>query len=129
MSNSSSARREKGKKKRQGETSPPDEKQVPAESVESFLSRSSADSGFQGDDDGFTWESVVGQAALDDSLSSFSRLPSSIEPKLTRKEERRRKRAEDLAKELEEETDINLTDEDLQEKDSSSRNLSPTQFL
>ena len=31
--------------------------------------------------------------------------------------------------ELEEETDINLTDEDLQEKDSSSRNLSPTQFL
>ncbi len=125
MPNNSSARRDKSEKKknRQRGTTPL-EKQVPAESVESFLSRSSADSGFQEDDDRFTWKSAAGEAALDNSLSSFSRPSSSAEPKETKREERARKRREDLAKEL-------LSDEDLEKKDSGSRklSLSPTQFL
>ncbi len=70
----------------------PPEKQVPAESVESFLSRASAESGFQEDDDSVTWESAAGEAALDDSLSSFYRESSSAEPRETRKEARARKR-------------------------------------
>ena len=37
--------------------------------MESFLSRSASDSGFQGDDDEVTWESTAGGAALDNSLS------------------------------------------------------------
>jgi hypothetical protein len=124
MPNNSSARRDKEKKKnRRGEPTPLF-KQVPAEGVESFLSRSSADSGFQGDDDKFSWESVVGEAALDKSLSSFSRLSSSAEPKETRKEEKARKRKEDLAKELDEESNITLSDDDHEVKDSGSRKLS-----
>ncbi len=80
MPNNSSARRGKSEKKKKQREPTPLEKQVPAESVESFLSRSSADSGFQEDDDVFTWESTTGEAALDNSLSSFSRLSSSSEP-------------------------------------------------
>jgi hypothetical protein len=131
MPNNSSARREKEKKRNKKRECTPLEKQVPAESVESFLSRSSADSGFQEDDDVYTWGSAAGEATLDSSLSSFSRLSSSAEPKRTRQEERARKRREDLAKELEEESDIELSDEDLEVKDSGSRklSLSPTQFL
>ncbi len=76
-------------------------------------------------------QQLAGEAALDNSLSSFSRSSSSAEPKGTRKEERARKRREGLAKELDEESDINLSDEDLEVKDSGSRklSLSPTQFL
>ncbi len=61
---------------------------------------------------------------LDGSLSSFSRLSSSAEPKRTRQEDRARKRREDLAKELDEESDIELSDGDLEVKDSGSRKLS-----
>jgi hypothetical protein len=92
MPNNSTARREKGKKKRRGETSPSSPQQVAAGSVESFLSRSAADSGFQGDDDEVTWESATGEAALDNSLSSFHRVTSSAEPMETRKERRARER-------------------------------------
>jgi hypothetical protein len=133
MPNNSSARRDKEKKKNKRGEPTPLEKQVPAESVESFLSRSSADSGFQGDDDELTWESVAGEAALDSSLSSFSRLSSSAEPKRTRQEERARKRREDLAKELDNESDVTLSDESVDKENSGSRNLSlspaETQFL
>jgi hypothetical protein len=131
MPNNSSARRDKEKKKNRHREPPPPEKQVPAEGVESFLSRSSADSGFQEGDDKFTWESAAGEAALDNSLSSFSWSSLSAEPKGTRKEERARKTREELAKELDEESDINLSDEDFEVKDSGSRklSLSPTQFL
>ncbi len=94
MPNNSNARRDKDRKKNRRREPTPLEKQVPAEGVESFLSRSSADSGFQGDDDKFSWESVVGEAALDNSLSSFSRLSSSAEPKETRKEKRARNKEE-----------------------------------
>ena len=113
MPNNSSARRDKEKKRNRQREPTPLEKQVPAESVESFLSRSSADSGFQEDDDVYTWRSAAGEATLDSSLSSFSRLSSSAEPKRTRQEERARKRREDLAKEIDEESDIN---EDLEVK-------------
>ncbi len=74
--------------------------------MESFLSRSATDSGFQEDDEDVTWESAAGQAALDDSLSPFTRPPST----LTRKEERKRMRKLALDKELEDESDIDLTD-------------------
>jgi hypothetical protein len=111
MPNNSAARREKGKNKRRGETSPSPPQQVAAGSVESFLSRFATDSGFQEDDEEVTWESVAGQAAMDLSLSSLTRPPSSLEPKLTRKEERRRMRKVALEKELENESDIDLTDE------------------
>jgi hypothetical protein len=43
---------------------------------------------------------------MDNSLSSFSRLSSSAEPKETRKEERARRRKELLEKELEDESDV-----------------------
>ncbi len=102
---------------------------VDAEGVGSFLSRSSADSGFQGDDDKFSWESVVGEAALDKSLSSFSRLSSSAEPKETRKEERARKRKEDLAKELDEESNITLSDDSIDKEDTRSRKRSLSLLL
>ncbi len=107
--------------------------------MESFLSQSASDSGFQGEDDDVTWESVAGQAAMDESLSSLSRPPSSLEHKPTRKEERRRKRSEALQKELDEEPDISLSDDDHQETEpaflretepaSRKSSLSPTQFL
>ena len=72
--NNSTARREKEKKKkRRGETSPSPPQQVTEESVESFLSRSASDSGFQGEDDEVIWESAAGEVALDNSLSSFRR--------------------------------------------------------
>ncbi len=102
-------------------------KPVPAENVESFLSRSSADSGFQEHDDQYTWDSVEGEAASD-SLSSFSRLSSSAEPKESRSE-RRNRRKELLEKQLEDESEITLSDGS--EKVSGSRKLflSPTQFL
>jgi hypothetical protein len=131
MPNNSSARRDTEKKKNGPREPTPLEKQVPAESVESFLSRSSADSGFQGDDDKFSWDSVVGEAALDNSLSSFSRLSSSAEPKETRKEGRERRRKETLAKELEEESDITLSDDSINKEDSGPRKLflSPTQYF
>jgi hypothetical protein len=73
MPNNSSARRGKNEKKNRRREPTPLEKQVPAEGVESFLSRPSADSGLQGDDDQFSWESAAGEAALGNSLSSFSR--------------------------------------------------------
>jgi hypothetical protein len=65
MPNNSSARRDKNEKKNRRREPASLSKQVPAEGVESFFSRSSADSGFQGDDDKFSWESVAGEAALD----------------------------------------------------------------
>jgi hypothetical protein len=132
MPNNSTARREKEKKKkRRGETSQSSPQQVAEQSVESFLSRSASDSGFQEEDDEVAWESVVGQAAMDDSLSSLTRPPSSLEPKLTRKEERRRARKEALEKELDEESDISLSDDDRQGTEPASRkiSLSPIQFL
>jgi hypothetical protein len=131
MPNNSSARRDKSEKKKKRREPTPLVKQVPTENVESFLSRSSADSGFQGDDENFTWESVAGEAVLDDSLSSFSRLSSSAEPKESRSERRKREK-ELLEKELEDEFDITLSEDGNEEKDSGSRKLSlssPTQFL
>jgi hypothetical protein len=124
MPNNSSARRDKNEKKNRRREPTPLAKQVPAEGVESFLSRSSADSGFQDDDENVTWESAAGEAALDNSLSSFSRLPSSAEPKETKKEERARKRKKKLAKELDEESDITLSDDSIDKEDSGSRKLS-----
>ncbi len=59
MPNNSAARREKGKKKRREETSPSPPQQVTEESVESFLSRSTTDPGFQEDDEDVTWESEL----------------------------------------------------------------------
>ncbi len=69
---------------------------------------------------------------MDNSLSSFSRLSSSAEPKETRNEERARKRREKLTKELEDEdSDLTLSSDSSEEKDSGSRklSLSLTQFL
>jgi hypothetical protein len=135
MPNNSSARRDKEKKKNKQRESTPLEKQFQAEGVKSFISRSSADSGFQGDDDKFSWESAAGEAAgeaaLDNPLSSFSRLSSSAEPKETRKEEKVRKIKEDLEKELDVESDITISDDSSDKKDSRTRklSLSPTQFF
>ncbi len=91
--------------------------------MESFLSRSATDSGFQDEDVEVTWESAAGEAALDNSLSSFRRE--------TVKEAKKRARKEALAKELNEESDISNGDDDRQMKASASRktSLSPTQFL
>ncbi len=91
--------------------------------MESFLSRSASDSGFQVEDDEVTWESTAGEAALDNSLSSFHRK--------TIKEAKKRARKEALEKELNEEADISDGDDDRQMKASASRktSLSPTQFL
>ncbi len=92
--------------------------------MESFLSRSASDSGFQGEDDEVTWESTAGVAALDDSLSSLHRE--------TVKEAKKRARKEALEKELEDESDIDLTDEEgSKSKDPNPRktSLSPNQFL
>ena len=89
--------------------------------MESFLSRSASDSGFQGDDDEVTWESAAGEAAWDNSLSSFCRV--------TVKEAKKRARKEALAKELEDESDVDLTDEEgSKAKDPNPRkiSLSPT---
>jgi hypothetical protein len=133
MPKNSDARRSKREKKKNGRgepsLSPP--QQVLETSVESFLSRSATGSGFQKDVEDISWDSVVGQAALDESLSSLSRPPSSLEPKLTRKEERRKKRREALQKELDEVSDISLSDDDRQGTEPASRkiSLSPTQFL
>jgi hypothetical protein len=132
MQNNSTARREKGKKKkRREETIPSPPQQITEESVESFLSRSATDSGFQEDDEDVTWESVAGQAAMNGSLSSLTRPPSSLEPKLTRKEERKRMRKVALQKEVDEESGISLSDDDRQETEPASRKTSPspTQFL
>jgi hypothetical protein len=65
------------------------------------------------------------------SLSSFHRVSSSAEPRETRNEERARKRKEDLEKELENESDITLSDDSSDKEDSAQRklSLSPTQFL
>ncbi len=100
--------------------------------MESFLSRSASDSGFQGEDDEVTWESASGEAAWNNSLSSSR-------PKETVNEAKKRRRKEKLAKELEDEADISLSDSDrqetepasLREKEPASRktSLSPTQFL
>jgi hypothetical protein len=126
MPNNSDARRNKREKKknRQGQTSPSPPQQVAEQSVESFLSRSASDSGFQGEDDEVTWESAAGEVALDNSLSSFRRE--------TVKEAKKRARKEALVKELEDVSDIDLTDEEsAKAKDPSPRktSLSPTQFL
>jgi hypothetical protein len=132
MPNNSSARKDKSEKKNRRREPPPLSKQVPAEGVKSFLSRSSADSGFQDDDEKGTWDSAAGEAALDNSLSSFSRLSSSAEPKETMNEERARKRSEKLTKELEEEdSDLTLSNDSSEEMDSGSRknSLPPTQFF
>jgi hypothetical protein len=131
MPNNSTARRDKEKKKRQEETSPSPPQQVTEGIEESFLSRSASDSGLQEYDEVITWESVEGQAALDNSLSSLSRQSSSAEHRGTRKEERRKKRKEALEKELDQESDISLSDDDSQKKASASRkiSLSPTQLL
>jgi hypothetical protein len=131
MPNNSSAIRDKNEKKNRRREPPLLSKQVPAEGVDSFLSRLSVDSGFQDDDEKVTWDSAAGEATLDNSLSSFSRLSSSAEPKETRKEEIARKRKEELEKELDEESDITLSDDSSDKKDSGSRkfSLSPTQFL
>jgi hypothetical protein len=62
MPNNSKAIRDKSEKKKNKNRVPtPPEKQVPAEGVESFLSRSSADSGIQEDDDNFTRELPAGE--------------------------------------------------------------------
>ena len=125
MPNNSKARRDKSEKKKNKNRGPiPPEKQVPAEGVESFLSRSSADSGSREEDDSFTWESAAGEAALDNSLSSFYRESSSAEPRETRKEERARKRKEALEKELEDESDLTLSDDSRDKEDSAQRKLS-----
>jgi hypothetical protein len=126
MPNNADARRNRREKKknRQGETIPSPPRQVVAESVESFISRSASDSGFQGEDDEVTWESSAGEAALDNSLYFFHRE--------TLKEAKRRARKEALEKELEDESDIDLTDEEgSKSKDPSPRktSLSPTQYL
>jgi hypothetical protein len=73
MPNNSDARRNKRakKKNRREETSPSPPIQVTEESVESFISHSASDSGFQEEDDEVTWESAAGEASLDNSLSSF----------------------------------------------------------
>ncbi len=73
MPNNSDARRNRREKRKKGrgETSQSPPQQVTEQSVESFLSRSASDSGFQGEDDEVTWESTAGEAALDNSLSSF----------------------------------------------------------
>jgi hypothetical protein len=92
--------------------------------VESFLSRSASDSGFQGEDDEVTWESGAGEAAWNNSLSSSRRE--------TVKEAKRRARKEALAKELQDESDVELSDEEgSKAKDPNPRksSLSPTQFL
>jgi hypothetical protein len=69
MPNNSKARRDKNEKKKNKNRVPiTPEKKVPVEGVESFLSRSSAVSGFEEDDDSFTWESAAGEAALQLSL-------------------------------------------------------------
>ncbi len=89
MPNNADARRnkrEKKKKNRQGETSPSPPQQVTEESVESFLSRSASDSGFQGEDDEVTWESTAGGVALDNFLSSFHRETVKEAKKRARKE-------------------------------------------
>ncbi len=114
MPNNSDARRNKREKKknRRGETSPSAPQQVTEESVESFLSRSASDSGFQGEDDEVTWESAAGEAALDNSLSSFRRE--------TVTEAKKRARKEALARELNEEADISDGDDDRQMKSSAS---------
>ncbi len=90
--------------------------------MESFLSRSSADSGFQDDDDKVTWDSAAGEAALDNSLSSFPRLASSAEPKETRNEKRARNGREKLAKELQDEdSDLTLSGDSSEKDDLGSR--------
>ena len=71
--------------------------------MESFLSRSASDSGFQGEDDEVTWESAAGEAALDNSL--FLR-------RETVNEAKKRARKEAREKEFEDESDIELTDEE-----------------
>jgi hypothetical protein len=54
MPNNSSARRDKSEKKKNRRVPQPLVKQVLAEDVDSFLARSAADSGLQGDDEDFT---------------------------------------------------------------------------
>ncbi len=68
--------------------------------MESFLSRSATDSGFQEDDEDVTWESTAGVVALDNSLSSFR-----VE---TVQEAKKRLRKEAMLKELDEDSDIAL---------------------
>jgi hypothetical protein len=125
MPSNSDARRNKREKKknRRGQTSPSPPQQVTEESVESFLSRSATDSGFQGEDDEVTWESAAEEVALDNSLSSFRRE--------TVKEAKKRARKEAREKELNEESDISDGGDDQQMKALASRktSLSPTQFL
>ncbi len=131
MPNNASARRDKEKKKRRGETSQSPPQQGAEESVESFLSRSATDSGFQDDVEDVTWESVAEQAAMDDSLTSLSRPPSSLESKATRREEKRRRRKLALQKELDDESDIPLKDEENAEEQipkPRTLSLSPSEF-
>jgi hypothetical protein len=92
MPNNSSTKRDKNEKKKKRKEPTPLVKQVPTESVDLFLSRSSADSGFQGEDDDFTWEPLAKEAAVNNSPSSFSRLSSSAKPKESSSERRRRRK-------------------------------------
>ncbi len=94
--------------------------------MESILSRSASDSGFQKEDDEVTWESAAGEAALDNSFFFFSSFRRETVP-----EAKKRARREALARELNEEADISDGDDDRQMMASASRNtsLSPTQFL
>jgi hypothetical protein len=57
MPNNSSARRDKNEKKKKRRVPTPLVKQVPVESVDSFLSRSSIDSGIQEEDEQWDWKS------------------------------------------------------------------------
>jgi hypothetical protein len=64
-------------------------------------------------------------------ISLLFRESSSAEPRETRKEARARKRKEALEKELEDESDLTLSDDSSDKEDSAQRklSLSPTQFL
>jgi hypothetical protein len=130
MPNNSNARRNKNGKRKKRRDPSPLVKQVSAESVDYFLSLSSAEAGRQEEDEQWTWESVAGEAALYGSLSSFSRLSSSAEPKEILSERRRREK-ELLEKELDDEFDISLSDDSSDKEDpkSGNRSLSPSQFL
>ncbi len=68
---------DKSEKKKKRREPTPLVKQVPAETVDSFLSRSFADAGIQEEDKQWNRESTFEEAPMDHSLSSFSRLSSS----------------------------------------------------
>jgi hypothetical protein len=121
--NSSASRDNKNEKKKKGREPKPLVKQVLTESVDLFLPRSSADSGFQEEDHRFIWETAAEEAAVDNSPSSFSRLSSSAEPKES-SSERRRRRKDLLEKELEDDSDITLSEEQRREGSKIQETLS-----